>query len=240
MTPAPTVHASPEAGGRAVAGRIRELAAGALRARGRFSIGVSGGASPVPLFEALARAGAGGEPDRVWSVYWCDERLVPPGDARSNFALARRTWLEPARVPSDRVHPVPVELGERGAAEHYESALRAAADVGDGAALDVAVLGVGPDGHTASLFPGRPALQEPRRWVVAEPDPGREPRVARVTLSLVGLASARRAIFLAWGEEKHAILARILGGTAPELPAARVRALESVEWHVDRAAWGGP
>ena len=242
MTAGVVVHPDPASGGRAVAQRLRELAAAAERARGRFVVGVSGGESPEPLFRALAAV-----PETAgWSVFWCDERRVPPEDPRSNYGLALRGWLEPAHVPRERTFPIPVDRPAEEAAADYERTIRTYFDAPpapaeSGPTFDALVLGVGPDGHTASLFPGSAELAATGRWVLGVPHPSRPPYVPRVSLTLEAIAASRTVLFLAWGEGKRAILARLFadpgrGGPRGELPAARVRAREAVEWHIDRAA----
>jgi 6-phosphogluconolactonase len=234
------VHPDAETAARAAAHRLLGLGERAAAARGRFSVAVSGGRSPEPMFRELASAAS---PDRwgSWEVFWCDERLVPPADPRSNVGLARRLWLGPGSVPEARVHPIPTSGTAAGAARTYEGELRRFFGDAPAPAWDAVVLGVGPDGHTASLFPGSSTLGVRDRWVVAEPHPGQPPAVPRVSLTLDALSHARVAIFLVCGAEKRPILSRLLGsGTGPrpksELPAARVRAVESVEWFVDRDA----
>lgn len=246
MSLRPIVHADAEAGGRAVAERIFELAAAAVRARGGFTIAVSGGRSPETMFRAFAARRAGAADGEPWTVLWCDERMVPPDDLRSNFGLARRLWLAPARVPAERILPVPTGLPAGEAADLYDGLLRERFAAGPPSSrprqgFDVAVLGLGPDGHTASLFPGRPSLAVVDRWSVAETSPTQEPRVPRVTLTLEAIRHARHAIFLVWGAEKRPVLSSLFSDDgsvgARDLPAARVRAQDSVEWHVDRSAW---
>jgi 6-phosphogluconolactonase len=242
MTAGILVHPDPASGGRAVARRLCGLAAEAGRTRGRFALGVSGGESPEPLFRALAAV-----PEATsWSVFWCDERQVPPDDARSNYGLARRRWLAPAHVPAERTFPIPVDRPVEEDAAAYERTVRAYFDAppspaASGPAFDALVLGVGPDGHTASLFPGAPELEATGRWVVGVPRPARPPLIPRVSLTLEAIGAARAVLFLAWGEGKREILGRLFadpgrGGPDAELPAARVRARGSVEWHIDRAA----
>jgi 6-phosphogluconolactonase len=204
-------------------------------------VAVSGGRTPEPVFEQLAARA--GEFDR-WrnsDVFWCDERLVPPSDLRSNFGLARRLWLTPAGVPRENVHPVPSSLPLEDAAREYEADLRGRFDRTAAPTFDAVLLGVGPDGHTASLFPGAPALDVRDRWAAGEPRPAQPPLVPRVTLTLEGLRHGRVAIFLVCGAEKRAVLARLLGRSTGEterakLPAARVSAVDAVEWFLDRDA----
>jgi 6-phosphogluconolactonase len=245
MTPHVVVHPDPASGGRAVAERLGRLAQAALQARGRFVLGLSGGESPEPLFRALADASPASQ--RRWWLLWCDERLVPADDPRSNYGLARRLWLEPSHFPTERTLPVPTDGGPETSARRYDAELRrsfrAGSPAGPGpAAFDAVVLGLGPDGHTASLFPGAATLTVVDRWAVAVADPALPPIVPRVSLTLSALNRARVALFLVWGRAKREVLARALGEserepTAGGLPAGRVRALESVEWYVDGEAW---
>ncbi len=245
MTRSVVVHDDPEHGAAAVARRLTELAAVAIRARGRFVLGVSGGGSPEPLFRALARTA----PAAGWWLFWADERLVPWDDERSNYGLARRLWLAPAGFPAANTGPVRTDGTAGDAAARYHEALgrffaadRPAPGTSDG--FDALVLGVGPDGHTASLFPGSSTLGVSDRWATAELRPSCPPLVPRITLTVPAIDAARRLLFLAWGAEKRPILERVLGdgSDAPAsgtLPAARVRGVDGVEWHVDRAAWPG-
>jgi 6-phosphogluconolactonase len=241
LEPVVRVHADPVSAARAAAERLAALASD-RRARGeRFRLAVSGGRTPEPMFRALADPPGGPERWRDWDVFWCDERLVPPTDPRSNFGLARRLWLGPAGVPTGNVHPVDTTLSLEAAAQDYETALRAFFGGAPATTFDVVVLGVGPDGHTASLFPGAASLRARERWVAGEPRPRQPPRVPRVTLTLAGLALARHALFLACGAEKRPVLAKLLdrtsaGPRAPALPAGRVRGVETTEWYLDRDA----
>jgi len=241
LTPVVHVHADPTSAARAVAERLGGLAAD-RRARGeRFRLAVSGGRTPEPMFRALADAPGGPERWRDWDVFWCDERLVPPADPRSNFGSARRLWLVPAGVPTGNVRPVDTSLPLEAAARAYEVGLRGVFGEAAATTFDAVVLGVGPDGHTASLFPGAASLRARGRWVVGEPHPGQPPRVPRVTLTLAGLGAARHALFLVCGDEKRPVLARILeasptGRRGPGLPAGQVHGVESTEWFLDRDA----
>lgn len=205
----------------------------------RAAVCLTGGSSPEHLYRLLAT-----EPYRnriPWRrVHWFmgDERFVPPEDSRSNMAMARRLFLDTC-APPENVHPIPVQAGTtRDAARRYEIALQTFYGSGrlDPARplFDLVLMGLGPDGHTASLFPGDPALDERARWVVGVARANVEPLVPRVTLTLPILASCREMLFEIGGSDKRAILAEILNGE--DLPATRARSLGDTVWLVDAAA----
>lgn len=188
-----------------------EVLARAAKAGG--TIALAGGSTPRRAYELTARAA----PD--WSgvdVWLSDERCVPPGDPRSNMRLVREALLDRLLAPPRSVHPVRTELPPADAADAYDAELR-------GAELDLVLLGLGADGHTASLFPDTPSLREQsRRAVLAEP--GLEPRVPRVTLTLPALAAASHIVFLAVGADKAAAARRAFVERASEqTPASLVR-----------------
>ena len=172
----------------------------------------TGGSTPKPAY-LLAGADAGAWPGA--HVWFGDERCVAPDDERSNFGMFKHALLDrigPA-AESVAVHRIEGELGHEQAAARYEAELRAAGPP----RLDLLLLGIGPDGHTASLFGGRPALHERDRLVVGVPEAGLEPFVPRVTLTLPALASAERIVFLVAGEGKAEIVGRVFGpGAAPD------------------------
>jgi len=173
---------------------------------------VSGGSTPGPAYEALSRA------DYDWTdvhAFMVDERCVPLGHPDSNFRMASETLL--ARVPVI-VHPM---RGEDCDPDAYQADLRA--HFGDVAvpSMDLVFMGIGDDGHTASLFPGDPALEESERWVVRVDRPGLPPPHPRLTLTFPVLNAARLAIFLVSGASKREPLGRMLGGDMNS-PAARV------------------
>lgn len=241
MTPTVRVLADADAAARAVAARLEELAGSALSARGEFSVAVSGGRTPEPMFRALAGREGGASVWHGWQVFWCDERLVPVADDRSNAGLARRLWLDPCGFPRSNMHEVPTDPPVEEAARRYDATLRTFFHPGERDGPDVVVLGIGPDGHTASLFPGSPALEVTGRWAVAVPTPGQPPPVPRVTMTLEALARARNALFLVTGADKRPALAQILSPASSRskdapLPAARVASAGAVEWFLDRAA----
>jgi 6-phosphogluconolactonase len=188
-----------------------------------FSLALSGGDTARRSYERLAADGA--EQIDWWAVdvYWGDERCVPADDPDSNYRLAREALLERVGA-ANAVHPMRCEDG----ADPYQ--LR----IGELGRIDVVHLGLGADGHTASLFPGSPALDaDPGRLVVLNEDPtGANPH-PRMTLTLSGIARARQVIFTVCGADKHDALQKVLRGE--DMPAARVRA-DRVVWLVDRDA----
>lgn len=244
LSPTVTVHSDPVSAAHALAERLVALAERARTRAGRFAVAVSGGTTPEPMFRALAAGAAGNRRWDDWHVFWADERAVPPTDPRSNVGAARRLWLAPAAVPPEHVHPIRADGALDAVAERYDAELRGFFGAAGGAAtttFDAVVLGVGPDGHTASLFPGAASLDETSRWVVGEAHPGAPPLVSRVTLTLPAIGRARTVLFLVCGAEKRAVVERIFadprrGSRRAALPAARVTAQESVEWHLDQAA----
>jgi 6-phosphogluconolactonase len=176
-------------------------------------------------------------------IFWSDERCVPPGLPDSNYLMACLALLDPARVPARNIHRIPGELEPLRAAARYEAQLRQFF-AGDGLPrFDLILLGLGEDGHTASLFPGSPALHEQERWAVAvehtTPPP---PLVPRVTLTLPVLNAAAHVIYLVSGANKAERLAQVLHGPVAlePLPAQLVSpANGALLWLVDRAAARG-
>ncbi|HEY3794797.1 MAG TPA: 6-phosphogluconolactonase [Bradyrhizobium sp.] len=206
---------------------------------GRVAICLSGGSSPKQLFELLA---TDAYRNRIpWDrVHWFfgDERFVPVTDSRSNTAMARKAFLD-ACAPPANVHPIEVDSGSpEEAARRYERELKSfyGADTLNPARplFDVVLLGVGPDGHTASLFPGYPAVNEITRWVIEVPEAHVEPFVPRISLTLPALTSCREMLFEASGAGKRAILTRVLDGE--DLPANRARSQVETIWLMDKAA----
>jgi 6-phosphogluconolactonase len=182
------------------------------QARHGGSIVLTGG-SVGPVYERAARS----EPD--WSatqVWWGDERCVPPEHELSNFGLAQRTLLDRLRKQPAEVHRIRGELPPAEAADELDRAL-------DGVTLDFLLLGLGPDGHLASLFPGSPQLDVEDRRAVSGPA-GLEPWVDRVTMTLPTLRSARRIVFIASGASKAEAVAAAFGGAVThDIPASLVR-----------------
>ncbi|MGE9009079.1 6-phosphogluconolactonase [Leptospira interrogans] len=209
---------------------------------GRVAICLTGGSSPKQLYQLL-----GTDPWRSripWQrVHWFigDERFVPADDPLNNMHVARKTFLDRC-APASNIHPIPTSTADptdpdRGAAL-YEGELKAfyGADDLDPAQplFDLVLMGVGPDGHTASLFPGDPLLDEVRRWVVGVYKANVEPFVPRITLTLPTLACCREMLFEVAGSDKRAILTRVFAGE--NLPATRARSSGETVWLVDHAA----
>ena len=205
----------------------------------RVAICLTGGSSPKQLYELI-----GNEPYRdqiPWDrVHWFigDERFVPATDSLNNMRMARQAFLNGC-APLVNIHPMATNAADPDeAARRYEAELKSfyGADSLDCARplFDVVLMGVGPDGHTASLFPGYPALTETERWVVGVPQAHVEPFVPRVTLTLPVLGSCREMLFEVGGADKRAILTRVLAGE--DLPAGRAVSVGETTWLVDRAA----
>ncbi len=214
------------------------LIAEAGRTEGRFTLSLSGGSTPKALFELLA----GPEfCDRLpWSrthLFWGDERFVPYDDPASNYRMTREALLDHVPIPAANVYPMPTDATPEDAAMRYDGLLRTyyGRESLDPARplFDVTLLGLGEDGHTASLFPGTAALDETLAWVTAV----RSDHVAQPRLSLTypALASSGTIVFLAAGAGKTAMLRRVWGGDHA-LPAARVRAVGRTLWFIDQAA----
>lgn len=233
------VFADVEAQSRAAASLIVGLSHRALEARGRFTLALSGGSGPVRLMELLAR-----EPCRgaiPWDrtlVFWGDDRAVGPEHELSNFRLARELLLSRVPVPEANLVRIRGELGAEDAARELRLDLVECFGESSPPRFDLVLLGMGRDGHTASLFPGRPELDSVA-WVEPVPAPDMEPRAERVTMTLPVFNAARTALFLVAGQDKRALVGQIRHDpTAPaRFPAACVAA-ERTLWYLDEAAAG--
>jgi len=224
---------------RAAAELIATTAAAAVAARGRFTLALSGGSTPRALYQLLAAEYASRIPWTSSQLYFGDERCVPPDNSDSNYRMAEESLL--SRIPglTERTARIEGEREPDDAAERYEAVLRNA--FVDDVTFDVALLGVGPDGHTASLFPGSPALDERTKWVVNTEAPATMKVPDRITLTYPMFANARTVMFLLAGPDKRDILARVLasaGNPQSPYPASRVTAREHLIYLVDRAALG--
>jgi 6-phosphogluconolactonase len=222
---------------RRAAAAVAEALRAAIAERGVFSIALAGGDTPRRTYERLAT-----EPELDWErveFFWGDERPVPPDHPDSNFGMADAALLRPLGIDPHRVHRIEAERGDlAAAARDYEQELAKTLGAPDGPPprLDLVLLGMGTDGHTASLFPYTAALSETRRWVVANEVPQLGTR--RITIALPLIERARSVLVLVAGESKAAALADALEGPLdPErVPSQLLRAVGCVEWLVDAAA----
>jgi 6-phosphogluconolactonase len=224
----------------AAAKRIGLLADEAIEARGVFHVALAGGTTPRRLYETLAL------PDHAlgidWSrvhVFFGDERCVPPDDPESNYGMARASLLDKVPLAETHIHRIAAEGIERdGAASEYAACLRQVitARNGDVPAIDLVLLGIGPDGHIASLFPDTGILHETRRLVV--PVFVKQKHAWRISITFPVINSARDVMVLATGGGKAEILGQILGGHSHDLryPAEMIAHERGVHWYLDRDA----
>jgi 6-phosphogluconolactonase len=213
------------------------MTATALAAQGPCRVSLSGGSTPKALYGLLASDEFRGRfPWQRVFWYWGDERFVPPDHPDSNYRMAREAMLAKVPAPAENIHPVPTDGSPEEAARRYERMLQRAygASTLDPSRplFDIMLLGLGADGHTASLLPGDPALDERTRWVVAVSH-GR-PEV-RITLTYPAIESSRHVAFLVEGISKAPVLSAIRAGES-RVPAARVQPVGELIWFVDRAA----
>jgi 6-phosphogluconolactonase len=227
----------------AAAEEVIRAATDAVAQRGRFAIALSGGSTPKNLYTLIAANASASLPwDRMF-FFWGDERHVPPDDPDSNYRMAKETLLSKIAVPPANIFPIPAENPDpSAAAEAYEDTLRNffALAPGEFPRFDLILLGMGPDGHTASLFPETAALQEKSRLVVA--NWVEKLQASRITFTLPVLNAARCVAFLVSGTDKAAVLHEVLEGNAPaeKYPSKLVRPSDGrLIWFVDRAAASG-
>ena len=222
---------------------IAELAETAIKNRNIFTLVLSGGSTPRLLYEKLARQPISKRLD--WQnthIFWGDERYLPPDHPDSNYASAFQALVSKVDIPTANVHRVITERDSaNAAAEDYEKTLRhffrspaGSEDQPYLTSFDLVLLGLGQDGHTASLFPGDAALEEKYRWVVAVEGASGSPPVPRITLTFPAINKAKCVIFLASGSEKREVFQEIISN--PETvayPAARVRPSGRLLWFID-------
>jgi 6-phosphogluconolactonase len=213
--------------------RLESAAEEAIAARGRFACAVPGGSVAETCFPAFAQAAVD------WSrthVFWGDERAVPPSDPQSNYGFAWHAWLRHVAIPRDRIHGMAADSADLDrAASAYDQEFRQT--LGDPPRLDLILLGVGPDGHVCSLFPGHPALDERTRCAVGvEGAPKPPPR--RITLTLPAIRGARIIVVCAFGDEKADAVREALGGQAAGTSplALATRDHPRVVWLLDAGA----
>ena len=222
------VFANAEALVKALADALCAEAESAIAARGVFQLVLAGGSTPLALYRALARRNAG---DAHWQVWYGDERCLPVSHPERNSVMAETAWLAASRIPLECRRPIPAEHGAREAAAVYAERLKG---VGE---FDVALLGMGEDGHTASLFPGHDWGASPGSPDVLAVFDAPKPPPERVSLSAARLGRSRRVWLVITGAGKHEALQRWRHGEA--LPVSVLQGeTETVAW-LDAAAWPG-
>ena len=226
---------------REASARMAKTLREAIKERGAATIALSGGSSPFEAYRLLAQE------TFDWSkiqIYWVDERAVPPDHGRSNYGAAKRALLDAITIPEGNVHRMRGEASDLGiAASDYETTLRDTVKhkIAGIPSLDLVVLGVGDDGHTASLFPGEPIMHVTDRLVASVPANEAQQREARLTLTTPVLENARATVIIVLGAAKHAPLERIwsTSGDVNETPARIIRSFRgAITWVIDRAAGG--
>jgi 6-phosphogluconolactonase len=213
---------------------IGSLAIDTIRRRGRFSIALSGGNTPKLTFEHMRSLKH--QPD--WEsmyFFWSDERCVPPNHPDSNYRMAHEALLAHVPVPAGNIQRMDCSHSPQAGAKTYEALLRDWEQTYGEPVFDLVMLGLGSDGHTASLFPGSQAIEERERWVVAN----RVDRLGawRMTLTYPGLSTAGHILFLVQGADKAAVVKAVLEESRPDLPATAVRSHSgSPVWFLDASA----
>ncbi|MGD1148853.1 MAG: 6-phosphogluconolactonase [Thermoanaerobaculaceae bacterium] len=244
MAPAVTIFKNSDDLGKHAADLVARAVRGAVRVRGRAMLALAGGSTPEKTYMVLAQPGRSSRIDWAHTnLFFGDERFVRPDDPASNFAMVRRALLAAIPVPAGHAFPVPTQLptAATAAAEYAATIARAfgIADDRDLPRFDLILLGLGDDGHTASLFPGAPSLRVTDRWVVASPPGTLPPPVERITLTFPVLNAAREILFLVSGRNKAEALHDVLEGqpNCEARPAAGVRPADgTLAWLVDEAA----
>jgi 6-phosphogluconolactonase len=221
----------------AAADRFVHLAGAAVSERGRFSVALSGGSTPRATYMLLAAEEDAARVD--WSkvhVFWGDERCVPPDHPGSSFRMAREALLDRVLLPEGNIHRVRGELDPEEAARAYADELHSFFGA-EWPSFDLVLLGMGSDGHTASLFPGSPALDEKRRPVVAVTAHYEDRPARRVSLTVPAINTARQVIFLVAGASKAGIVSAVLEGPPERYPAQLIQpAAGQLAWMMDAPA----
>jgi 6-phosphogluconolactonase len=235
MKPTVEIFSGRDGLGAAVAERVAAFAAEAVAARGRFMVAIPGGSVVALLARGLEKIHVDAS---KWHVFWTDERGVPPSDPQSNFHIAQSELFGRLRIPGEGIHPANGSLGPDAAARAYEADLARVFGSGEIPRFDLVLLGIGEDGHVASLFPDNPALLETQRWV-APVRRAPKPPSERITLTLPVINRARHVVVVAAGEGKADALSRVFAsnGRPFELPAQRLRPDDGdLRWMLDSAA----
>ena len=243
MKPEIRTHSSLEDLSRAAAECICEIAEEAIKERGIFTLVLSGGTTPRLLYEELAKEPYASRVD--WQhtyLFWGDERCVPSDNPDSNFSLALQTLISKVDVPPSNIHRIPAATGSpKPVAAEYETTLREFFQATAGSdpstsfpSFDLVLLGIGGDGHTASLFPGDAALEERTSWVVAVEGSSASPPVPRITLTFPVINEAKCVLFLVSGSNKLKVLQEILNNPhTATYPAAHVQPSGNLLWFID-------
>ncbi len=235
------VRSSPKRICRTLAEQLVRTARTSIKKQGSFSLFLAGGSTPRPMYELLASAF---EPALQWNrvhLFWGDERFVPLDDPDSNYQMAHEAFISQLDIPDDNVHPVDTTAESvDGAAESYEQTIRQHLEPGNGdiPVCDVMLLGLGTDGHTASLFPHSSLLEEEKKLVRGVPDPPEHHDHPRVTVTFPLINHARNVWFLVTGERKRNTLHTLFYGTpsVEEHPASGVAPEGDLTWWLDDAA----
>ena len=223
---------------RTAAGIFRTTAKDCVTQINLFTVAISGGSTPRGMHRLLAE-----EPyrsDIPWKkthVFWVDERCVPEDDPASNFGLARKDFLEQILIPPEQIHPMPGEFSPEEGAKKYQEEMERAFQIQekDFPIFDLIFLGMGKDGHTASLFPGAKSADELDRWVIAVK--GGSPKVYRLTLTYGVLNRAKRVYFLVSGKEKAPMVRTVLEDKDACLPAQKIQPVQGkATWLLDKEA----
>jgi len=241
MPPSPTVRTFPDldalsrAAARDLTADIRET----LRTHDRYTLALAGGGTPQRLYELLAEGAEGTVPWSQIHLFWGDERFVPYDHPKSNARMVADTLTNHVHIPDGNVHPIPTQTDRpEAAAAAYTDTLRQFFD-DRSATFDTALLGLGEDGHTASLFPETGTPEQRRTddaWVRTVTAPPRHDISTRLTCTLPTLNGTRRAVFLVAGERKREALHAVVDHKDATMPAAQVQPREDLLWYVDAAA----
>ena len=242
MKPELRIYPDPESVATAAAAAVAAIATTVASGSDRFMMALSGGQTPRPLYSTLARDYRESLPWPKIHLFWGDDRFVPPDDPSSNYRLVRETLLDHVPIQQINVHPMPVFFRDpAAAAAEYEATLKAYYANAAWPRFDLMLLGLGADGHTASLFPHSAALSERQRWVVSVRNEQVDPPL-RLTVTLPVINHAARLYFIVTGADKAEVVARVLGEgrDAQAYPAAGVQPERGeVVWWLDEAAASG-
>lgn len=215
--------------------QVIELIRDAIASRGRCSIALSGGSTPKPLYQAL------GQTDLPWDqlfIYWGDERYVPMTHADSNAKMTYEAWLNHVSIPADNIFTVPTDTeSPQVSADQYQQSLAHSFDTTDMPQFDIILLGMGDDGHTASLFPHTAALNETERWVTV----GQKGDQPRITFTAPLINQARHVMFLVAGANKQPALSQVFATDADSTayPSRLIAPVGELRWLLDTDASQG-